>query len=124
MSDKKEIEVELGDNGAGTHCDDQFMRYAGGGAVAGACFGAVEACLVNPVPGQTTPLIFKAFKIMGMRSVLVGTVGGVFAVGACFSAKLRDRDDYKNAVIGGMLAGSIFGYKSRFFTCLNNLVTR
>ena len=35
MSDKKEIEIELGDNGAGTHCDDQFMRYAGGGAVAG-----------------------------------------------------------------------------------------
>ena len=90
MSGKKEIEVELGDNGAGTHCDDQFMRYAGGGAVAGnpiwcalirthvtlnrvgACFGAVEACLVNPVPGQTTPLVFKAFRIMGTRSLLVG----------------------------------------------------
>ena len=35
MSGKKEIEVELGDNGAGSHCDDQFMRYAGGGAAAG-----------------------------------------------------------------------------------------
>ena len=44
--------------------------------------------------------------------VFEGAVGGAFAVGACFSAKLRDRDDYVNAVIGGMLAGSIFGYKS------------
>ena len=35
MSGKEEIEVELGDNGAGTHCDDQFMNYAGGGAVVG-----------------------------------------------------------------------------------------
>ena len=52
------------------------------------------------------------------KSVSVGAVGGTFAVGACFAAKLRDRDDYVNAVIGGMLAGSIFGYKSRFLVML------
>ena len=41
-----------------------------------------------------------------------GAVGATFAVTACVSAGLRNKDDYKNAVIGGMLAGSIFGYKS------------
>ena len=42
-----------------------------------------------------------------------GVVGATFATGACFAARLRDKDDYKNAVIGGMLAGSIFGYRSK-----------
>ena len=37
------------------------------------------------------------------------------------SAKLRDRDDYVNAVVGGMLAGSIFGYKSKWCVfCVHN----
>ena len=45
---------------------------------AGACFGAVEACFLNPVPGQTTPLIFKAFNIMAKRSVLLGQSLAVF----------------------------------------------
>ena len=44
----------------------------------GACFGAVEACFLNPVPGQTTPLIFKAFNIMAKRSVLLGQSLAVF----------------------------------------------
>lgn len=35
MAEKKEIEIELGENGAGSHCEDKFMRYAGGGAAAG-----------------------------------------------------------------------------------------
>ena len=39
-------------------------------------------------------------------------MGTAFAVGACTSARLRNKDDYKNAAIGGMLAGSIFGFKS------------
>ncbi len=43
-----------------------------------------------------------------------GTVAGAFSVGACASANLRDRDDYKNAVVGGVLAGSIFGLKCEF----------
>ena len=38
----------------------------------GAFYGAVEACFVNAIPGQTTPLIFKAFKLMATRSVLFG----------------------------------------------------
>ena len=42
-------------------------------------------------------------------------MGTAFAVGACTSARLRDKDDYKNAAVGGMLAGSIFGFKS---TCV------
>lgn len=46
----------------------------------GACFGAVEACFLNPVPGQTTPLIFKAFNIMAKRSVLLGQSLAVFNV--------------------------------------------
>lgn len=29
------------------------------------------------------------------------------------SARFREKDDYKNAVVGGMLAGLIFGYKSK-----------
>lgn len=43
----------------------------------------------------------------------VGVIGATFAVGACLSARFRDKDDYKNAVVGGMLAGLIFGYKSK-----------
>ena len=38
-------------------------------------------------------------------------MGATFAASACWSAKLRDKDDYKNAVVGGVLAGLIFGYK-------------
>lgn len=43
----------------------------------------------------------------------VGVIGATFAVGACLSARFREKDDYKNAVVGGMLAGLIFGYKSK-----------
>jgi len=43
-------------------------------------------------------------------------VGSSFAAGACVSAGLRDKDDYKNAVAGGALAGSVFGFKSKFFS--------
>ena len=46
--------------------------------------------------------------------ILTGTVGGVYAGGVCTAAALRDKDDYKNASIGGALAGSIFGIKSQF----------
>lgn len=99
MSDSN-IEIETGHNGAGEHCDDQLMRYGGGAALGGkpntviekvfpirstflilyihsflttgACLGAVEGCFLNPVPGQTAPLIFKTMKIMGSRSLLFG----------------------------------------------------
>ena len=46
--------------------------------------------------------------------VYVGALAGTFALGACFSAQLREKDDYKNALVGGMLAGSIFGFRSKF----------
>ena len=36
MSEKLDIEIELGDNGAGEHCDDQVMRYGGAAALGGA----------------------------------------------------------------------------------------
>ena len=49
-----------------------------------------------------------------MYIVHVGALAGTFALGACFSARLREKDDYKNAVVGGMLAGSIFGFRSKF----------
>lgn len=35
MSERTEIEVNVGDNGAGDHCDDQLMRYGGGAALGG-----------------------------------------------------------------------------------------
>ena len=38
----------------------------------------MEACFLNPVPGQTTPLIFKAFNLMAKRSVLFGQSLAVF----------------------------------------------
>lgn len=50
---------------------------------------------------------------MCLISHCVGAIGATFALGACLSARFRDKDDYKNAVIGGILAGSIFGYKSK-----------
>ena len=43
-----------------------------------------------------------------------GAVGATFAAGACTSASIRDKDDYVNAAVGGMLAGSIFGFKRTF----------
>ena len=46
--------------------------------------------------------------------ILVGAIGGTFAAGACTSASIRDKDDYMNAAIGGMMAGSIFGFKRTF----------
>ena len=42
-----------------------------------------------------------------------GAIGTTFAAGACTSASIRDKDDYLNAAIGGMMAGSIFGFKRR-----------
>ena len=38
-----------------------------------------------------------------------GAAGGTFAAGACLSARLRDKDDFMNATIGGLLAGTVFG---------------
>ncbi len=34
----------------------------------------------------------------------------MFAASACISASMRDKDDYKNAAIGGALAGTVFGF--------------
>ena len=42
-------------------------------------------------------------------SFLSGAVGGVFASTACLSARVRNKDDYKNALVGGIFAGSVFG---------------
>ena len=44
-------------------------------------------------------------------AILSGSVGGVFAAGACVSAGVRDKDDHVNAAVGGALAGSVFGLK-------------
>ncbi len=38
------------------------------------------------------------------------------------SASLRDRDDYVNAVVGGVLAGSVFGVTCKFL--ISELETR
>ena len=55
----------------------------------------------------------------------VGVIGATFAVGACLSARFREKDDYKNAVVGGMLAGLIFGYKSKCpITCVIELIVQ
>ena len=40
---------------------------------------------------------------------LSGAVGGAFASTACLSASVRNKDDYKNALVGGIFAGSVFG---------------
>lgn len=42
-----------------------------------------------------------------------GAVGATFSAGTCTSASIRDKDDYVNAAIGGMMAGSIFGFKRK-----------
>ena len=39
----------------------------------------------------------------------------MFAASACISASMRDKDDYKNAAIGGALAGTVFGFASKIF---------
>lgn len=40
---------------------------------------------------------------------LLGSVLATFAAVSCLSAKIRDKDDYVNAFIGGSLSGSLFG---------------
>lgn len=35
MPDSADIEIEVGDNGAGEHCEEQLMRYGGGAALVG-----------------------------------------------------------------------------------------
>ena len=45
----------------------------------------------------------------------IGTVGGVYAGSVCTVARLRDKDDYVNASIGGALVGSLFGIRRKFF---------
>ena len=95
-SSADELKLHLGDNGEGEDCGDRLMAFGGPAAIggkptivgtfirrclqcfllsytiSGAVLGAVEACFINPIPGETTPLIFKAFKLMITRSVLVG----------------------------------------------------
>ena len=39
MSD---IDIDLGDNGAGEHCDEQLMHYGGGAALGGKRLDAVR----------------------------------------------------------------------------------
>ena len=41
----------------------------------------------------------------------LASVGTAFALGACTTAKLRNKDDHWNAVVGGMAAGSLFGLR-------------
>lgn len=38
MPDSRNIEIELGDNGAGEHCEEQLMQYGGGAALGGELF--------------------------------------------------------------------------------------
>lgn len=35
MPGSADIEIEVGDNGAGEHCEEQLMRYGGGAALVG-----------------------------------------------------------------------------------------
>lgn len=35
MPGSADIEIEVGDNGAGEHCEEQLMRYGGGAALGG-----------------------------------------------------------------------------------------
>lgn len=42
-----------------------------------------------------------------------GAAGGTFAAGACMTARFRDKDDYVNAAVGGLLAGAVFGLKCK-----------
>ena len=71
---------------------------------------AIEALL--PFPNCSLSLI--TFCLLCLIHVCLGAIGATFALGACTSARLRDKDDYMNAAVGGMLAGSIFGFKSEF----------
>ena len=39
---------------------------------AGVAFGAVEGCFLTPLPGDTSPMIYRTFGVMLRRSVLFG----------------------------------------------------
>lgn len=101
----------------------------------GGFFGAVEACFLPGVPvGQ--PVFMKALTLTLGRCMLggmcgksnlllynlhiivckTGFAGGLFAGSACLSAAIRDEDDYKNAAVGGAIAGSLFGATSQSTT--------
>ena len=43
---------------------------------AGTVFGAVEGCFLYPIPGSTSPMIYRALRVIAGRTALGG--------GACF----------------------------------------
>ena len=44
--------------------------------------------------------------------LIAGGAAGLFAVTTCTSAALREKDDPGNWALGGLVSGTLFGFKS------------
>jgi hypothetical protein len=88
-------ELVLGHEGAGDDCIGKIIDHTGRSFLAGessrasqssvryleylCCFsggaiGATEGCFLNPVPGNSSPMIFRCLKLMLQRSILFGNI--------------------------------------------------
>ena len=63
--------------------------------------------------GTKSPMVGEVLRVISANTIFLASVGTAFALGACTTAKLRNKDDHWNAVVGGMAAGSLFGLRAR-----------
>eukprot|EP00794_Sanderia_malayensis_P007961 gene7961-8819_t len=99
------------DKKPGDDCLIKAAKVSGKGLFWGSFYGAARAAFIEPAKGSS-PLL-QALRLMGTNGLFFGGVGATFACTTCAATALRDKDDYKSWGIGGIAAGSLFGFRHR-----------
>jgi len=61
-------------------------------------------------------------KRLKLLCLFEGGAAGLFALTTCTSAALREKDDPGNWALGGIASGTLFGLRSEYMQCVNNLL--
>ena len=55
--------------------------------------------------------------IVARNAGLFGLIGGFYAGGECLAENFRGKKDVWNGIYGGLLAGQVIAFKSKFLPC-------
>uniref|UniRef100_A0A1X7U4G9 NADH dehydrogenase [ubiquinone] 1 alpha subcomplex subunit 11 n=1 Tax=Amphimedon queenslandica TaxID=400682 RepID=A0A1X7U4G9_AMPQE len=100
---------------SGENCLDKSVNLGTKGLMWGAFYGAVEACVSveSRLITKSGPLLMYTLRTIRSRGLIGGSVLFTYAGVCCLSSRLRTKDDYFNAFVGGAMAASIVGIYAR-----------
>jgi len=76
------------------------------GGFVGAFIGSLNVSL-NSIQTMKTLNFRHTARNIGQQTLLIGGVGGTFALGDCVAGSIRDKEDLWNGVWGSIAAGSV-----------------